>query len=145
MQVLPINTVVNFFDTKQWPGLHNELVRINVPPTSNHQNVSLAFFGNICVSLLNKLVSTVSNTDNFQVWHYTDEVILTGELWELYNIILNEKLVLSLISVGTAFKWYTTQSITGSKLLTNNPVIFYPKAWKIMSFWSTNIFEKIAI
>ena len=29
---------------------------INVPPTANQQNVILVFFGNICVSLLNKSV-----------------------------------------------------------------------------------------
>ena len=51
--------IVNFFATKKWPELQNARVRINVPPTANHENVILAFFGNICVSLLSKLVILV--------------------------------------------------------------------------------------
>ena len=50
------NGLVNDCATKQRPWLQNERVRINVPPTPNHQNVILAFFGNICVSLLNNSV-----------------------------------------------------------------------------------------
>ena len=48
--------LVKVFSTKKRPGLQNERVRINVPPTPNNQNVILAFFGNICVSLLNNSV-----------------------------------------------------------------------------------------
>ena len=51
------NGLVKDFATKQRPWLQNERVRINVPPTPNHQNVILAFFGNICVSLLNNSVN----------------------------------------------------------------------------------------
>ena len=46
----------NVFATKERPGLQNARVRINVPPTPNLQNAILAFFGNICGSLLNKSV-----------------------------------------------------------------------------------------
>ena len=50
----------NVFVTKERPGLQNTRVRINVPPTPILQNVILAFFGNICVSLLDKLVPLTS-------------------------------------------------------------------------------------
>ena len=48
--------IVKFCATKKWLELQNARVRINVPPSVNHENVILAFFGNICVSLLSKLV-----------------------------------------------------------------------------------------
>ena len=48
--------LVNVFATKERPVLQKARVRINVPPTPNLQNAILAFFGNICGSLLNKLV-----------------------------------------------------------------------------------------
>ena len=51
--------IVKFCATKKWPELQNARVRINVPLIANHKNVILAFFGNICVSLLNKLVSVL--------------------------------------------------------------------------------------
>ena len=51
--------LVNVFATKERPGLQNARVRINVPPTLNLQNLILAFFGNICGSLLNKLVMLI--------------------------------------------------------------------------------------
>ena len=49
-------SLVKLFATWKWPGLQNARVRINVPLIANHKNVILAFFGNICFSLLNKLV-----------------------------------------------------------------------------------------
>ena len=51
--------IVKFSANKKWPELQNACVRINVPSTANHENVILAFFGNICVSLLSKLVSLI--------------------------------------------------------------------------------------
>ena len=49
----------NVFATKERPGLQNARVRINVPPTPILQNAILAFFGNICGSLLNKSVQKI--------------------------------------------------------------------------------------
>ena len=57
----------NVFATKERPGLQNARVRINVPPTHNLQNAILAFFGNICGSLLNKSVS--KRQFNFHIFH----------------------------------------------------------------------------
>ena len=47
---------MNVFAIKERPWLQNARVRINVPPALSLQNSILAFFGNICGSLLNKLV-----------------------------------------------------------------------------------------
>ena len=55
-------SLVKLFATWKWPGLQNARVRINVPLIANHKNVILAFFGNICVSLLNKLVCVTKRT-----------------------------------------------------------------------------------
>ena len=55
----------NVFATKERPGLQNARVRINVPPTPILQNAILAFFGNICGSLLNKSVIQKLKRDDF--------------------------------------------------------------------------------
>ena len=66
--------LVKSFAIEQRPWLQNERLRINVPPTPNHQNVILAFFDNICVSLLNnsvdaKLLTLQIPFSEFQGWN----------------------------------------------------------------------------
>ena len=58
--------IVKFCATKKWLELQNARVRINVPPSVNHENVILAFFGNICVSLLSKLVFSIFKIEDFE-------------------------------------------------------------------------------
>ena len=48
--------MVNFFATKKSLGIHRERVRMELTPKFSHQNVILAFFRNICVSLRNNSV-----------------------------------------------------------------------------------------